>query len=215
MTAVAVRDVIAEIAANAAALDAEPRFPTEAFEALRAAGALKPPEHSQRRVGAGPCGCQADGSVGRIFEGHLNAVERLTLDGIDPADDLLGVWGADPAPGEGEPAHIAGDELHGTKVFCSGAGGLTKALVLTKGTLVLVDLESNVEIDRTWWRAMGMRASESHRVHFHGRADRGDADAADDGALLQWRRHPHRRRVGRDRGQWRCRTRSDTSRTTS
>lgn len=41
---------------------------------------------------------KADGSVGRILEGHFNAYERLQLEGIDPHDHLLGVWGADPAP---------------------------------------------------------------------------------------------------------------------
>ena len=70
---------------------------------------------------------KADGSVGRIFEGHLNAQERLRLDGIDPEDHWLGVWGADPAPNEGEPAHIEDDELHGTKVFCSGRGRAHKS----------------------------------------------------------------------------------------
>jgi len=168
VTAVAVRDVLREIAEGAAALDAEPRFPREAFEALKHARALTPPETRQQEWALVREVAKADGSVGRIFEGHLNAVERLQLDGIDPGDDWLGVWGADPAPDEGEPARIEGDELHGTKVFCSGAGGLTKALVLARGTLVLVALHDDVEVDRTWYRAMGMRASESHRVHFHG-----------------------------------------------
>jgi len=169
VTAIAVGDVLAEIAANAAQLDAEPRFPKEAFEALQQAGALTPPADHRQEWALVRGVAKADGSVGRIFEGHLNAVERLRLDGIDPGDDLLGVWGADPAPNEDEPAYIENDRLHGTKTFCSGAGGLTKALVIAKGTLVLVDLDDDhIEIDRTWYRAMGMRASESHKVHFHG-----------------------------------------------
>jgi hypothetical protein len=168
VTAIAVRDVVEEIAANAAALDAEPRFPREAFDSLRAARALTPPTERREEWALVRQVAKADGSVGRIFEGHLNAVERLTIDGIDPEDHVLGVWGADPAPDEGEPAEIRDDGLHGTKVFCSGAGGLTKALVIARGTLVLVDLEHGVEVDTSWYRAMGMRASESHRVHFHG-----------------------------------------------
>ena len=43
-----------------------------------------------------------------------------------------GVWGADPGPAEGEPARVAGDALHGTKIFCSGAGGLQRAIVLAR-----------------------------------------------------------------------------------
>ena len=53
-------------------------------------------------------------------------------------------------------------------MFCSGAGGLDRALVIAKGTLVYVDLHEHVEVDKSWYRAGGMRASESHRVHFHG-----------------------------------------------
>lgn len=155
-----------EIAANAAHLDAHPAFPTAAMDALTKLDT--PPTRGEewqlvRDV------AKADGSVGRIFEGHLNARERLLLDGIDPEDHWLGVWGADPAPDEGEPAHIEDNALHGTKVFCSGAGGLTRALVIARGTLVYVDLATDhVEVDTSWYRAGGMRASESHRVHFHG-----------------------------------------------
>ncbi|MDA0183638.1 hypothetical protein OJ997_25235 [Solirubrobacter phytolaccae] len=155
-----------EIAANAAELDANPAFPTVAIAALTQleVPATRGEEWALvRRV------ARADGSVGRIFEGHLNAQERLKLDGIDPGDHWLGVWGADPAPNEGEPASVHNDTLNGTKVFCSGAGGLTRALVIAKGTLVYVDLtDGNVEVDKGWYRAGGMRASESHRVHFHG-----------------------------------------------
>jgi hypothetical protein len=168
VTIVAVRDVLEEIAANAAALDAQPAFPDAAFAALREAGALTPPPTHEEEWGLVREVAKADGSVGRIFEGHLNGYERLKLDGIDPEEHLLGVWGADPAPGEGAPAEVKDDKLHGTKVFCSGAGGLDRALVIAKGTLVYVDLHDNVEIDKRWYRSGGMRASESHRVVFHG-----------------------------------------------
>jgi alkylation response protein AidB-like acyl-CoA dehydrogenase len=86
----------------------------------------------------------------------------------------LGVWGADPAPGEGDPARLdpGGESVSGTKVFCSGAGGLNGALVLVRGPdpgpplLAYVDLDERLQIDRAWYRAAGMRASESHRVTF-------------------------------------------------
>jgi len=168
VTIVAVRDVLEEIAANAAALDAQPAFPHAAFAALKEAGVLTPPPTRAEEWALVRKVAKADGSVGRIFEGHLNAYERLSIEGIDPEDHLLGVWGADPAPGEGEPAHSNGDEIHGVKVFCSGAGGLDRALVIARGTLVYVDLHDNVEVDKGWYRSGGMRASESHRVVFHG-----------------------------------------------
>jgi alkylation response protein AidB-like acyl-CoA dehydrogenase len=168
MTVIAVRDVLAEIAVQAAARDAAPRFPREAFVALSEAGALGPPADKGEELALVRRVAKADGSVGRLYEGHLNAVERLLLDGFDPERHWLGVWGADPAPGEGEPAELRGDALFGVKVFCSGAGGLDRALVVARGTLVYVNLNEQVEVDRSWYRAQGMRASESHRVVFHG-----------------------------------------------
>jgi alkylation response protein AidB-like acyl-CoA dehydrogenase len=168
VTALATQDVLNEIAANAAELDRNPAFPHAAFAALKEAGALTPPPERADEWQRVRAVSTADGSVGRIFEGHLNAYERLTLDDIDPGDHLLGVWGADPTPDEGEPARIEHGALHGSKVFCSGAGGLDRALVIAKGTLVYVDLHEHVTVDKSWYRAGGMRASESHLVHFHG-----------------------------------------------
>jgi hypothetical protein len=165
---VAIEDVLGEVAANAAALDAAPEFPRAAFAAL---AALPAPHARHEEWALVRAVAKADGSVGRLYEGHLNAVERLRLEDIDPEDRWLGVWGADPAPGEGEPARVEDGAVHGVKVFCSGAGGLDRALVMARvdgrPQLVYVDLES-IEVDRTWYRAGGMRASESHRVVFHG-----------------------------------------------
>ena len=72
MTVVAVRDVIEEIAANAAALDQQPAFPLRALNALEAAGALTPPATHAHEWALVRQVARADGSVGRIFEGHLN-----------------------------------------------------------------------------------------------------------------------------------------------
>jgi alkylation response protein AidB-like acyl-CoA dehydrogenase len=134
----------------------------------------------------------ADGSVGRIFDGHLNGVERLAalapeplrtkeLEAVAAGELLLGVWGADPIPGEGQPACLAetetGPVLEGVKTFCSGSTGLDRALVAVRGAdgapgpplLAYVDLKSGgIEVDRTWFRGFGMRSSESHRVVFRG-----------------------------------------------
>jgi len=184
------------IAAGAAELDASPAFPRAAFEALAAAGALgltadptQSPVSRAREWGAVRAVAAADGSVGRLFEGHLNGVERLAvaapeplrsaeLEAIKEGELWLGVWGADPAPGEGEPARLQqgpdGLTIHGEKVFCSGAGGLHRALVLVRSgepgppSLAYVDLSTRTHVDRSWYRAGGMRASESHRVSFDG-----------------------------------------------
>ena len=127
----------------------------------------------------------ADGSVGRILDGHFNAVERLSvlapeplrsreLEAVAAGERLLGVWGADPIPGEGEPARLVGCVLEGVKTFCSGSTGLDRAIVLVRGPqagpplLAYTDLSRGVEVDRRWFRGAGMRSSESHRVVFRG-----------------------------------------------
>ena len=185
---------LAAIAQAAPALDASPTFPEAAFRALAADGALAltaGDEHPgrAREWAAVRAVARADGSVGRIFEGHLNGVERIAVHAPEPLRSAelgavregrlrLGVWGADPTPEEGEPARLTdtaeGLTLEGDKVFCSGAGGIDRALVLartgepTPPALVYVDLSAGTEIDRSWYRASGMRASESHRVRFRG-----------------------------------------------
>jgi len=185
---------LSRIAAGADALDRDPAFPVEAFRALASAGVLGitlPGPHGERIAFREELRLvtevsRADGSVGRILDGHFNAVERLTVacpgtlgDGeraaIAAGELLLGLWGADPTPGEGEPARLLGEpgamSLHGVKTFCSGAGGVQRALVLARDQaderrLAYVELSRGVSIDRTWYRGEGLRASESHRVVF-------------------------------------------------
>lgn len=184
---------LAAVGAGAEALDREPRFPVEALAALGEAGALTATigvvrsETSVtlewelvRKVAA------ADASVGRILDGHLNAVERLEvaaepglrdaeLAKVEAGGRVLGVWGADPGPGEGAPARIVdaagGAVLRGVKTFCSGAGGVDAALVMVGDDdsaphLALIECDGTVAVDRDWYRGAGMRASESHRVQF-------------------------------------------------
>ena len=183
------KDALARITQRAAELDRQPRFPTENFADLAAAGALTPPTNGlvgeSRLVRAVAA---VDASTARILDGHLNGIERLTLTALEPlrsieltqiraGELLLGVWGADPAPGEGAPARLERDRgqlaLRGVKTFCSGAGGVQRALVLAADhdgshRLVYLDTTSKqISIDCGWYQASGLRASESHRVEFH------------------------------------------------
>jgi alkylation response protein AidB-like acyl-CoA dehydrogenase len=188
---------IAAITAGANTRDAaaEPVFPEEAISQLEQAGALKwgavlgtrrPPAAAElalvRRV------ARADGSVGRIFDGHVNAVERLAAQGprelakselelVNAGQLRAGVWGGDPIHGEGAPATVlpgGGEQvLRGVKTFCSGAGGLDRALVLARNPdggppiSTWIDLrDDRVSIDPAWYRSHGLRASVSHRVVF-------------------------------------------------
>jgi alkylation response protein AidB-like acyl-CoA dehydrogenase len=190
---------IAHIAAGAAEREHAPvpPFPADAFEALATAGTLgwnavvgarRPPASAELRL-VRSVAC-ADGSVGRLLDGHLNAVERLAVQApaelraaewsaLVSGQLWTGVWGGDPRPGEGPPAAIVetsgGEVLRGVKTFCSGAGGLHRALVLARSgegtppSAVWIDLTDakRVEVDETWFRSYGLRASASHRVVFH------------------------------------------------
>lgn len=192
------RPALDAIAAGAGTRDADPAppFPEEPMALLERAGALawgavpgttRPAAASELALVRAVAG--ADSSVGRIVDGHLNAVERLAVQGppeliarelprFEACTLRGGVWGGDPAPGEGPPASIvagaAGEVLRGVKTFCSGAGGLHRALVLARipeggpPASVWIDLtDPRVEVDESWYRASGLRASVSHRVVFH------------------------------------------------
>lgn len=163
--AVHVTDQIAAGAAERDGCAGVPPFPADAFALLEEAGMLAPLATLADQIEAVRAVSRADGSVGRIYDGHVNACERL---GLAERDGVLGVWGADPAPGEGDPARVEGDAVFGVKTFCSGAGGLDRALVLIRGDLVHVDLASGVTVDDAWYRSAGLRASASHRVVFDG-----------------------------------------------
>ena len=193
-------EILERIQAGAAERDANPSFPSEPFADLAASriiGFPVPifPGTSGRRSSFSEewevlrAVSKADGSVGRILDGHFNAVERISvlltpeplrsreLEAINSGRLLLGVWGADPIPGEGRPAKLVetedGPVVEGVKTFCSGSTGLDRALLLVRGEqegpplLVYVGLSEGIGIDRSWYRGAGIRASESHRVVFH------------------------------------------------
>jgi alkylation response protein AidB-like acyl-CoA dehydrogenase len=195
--------VLSRIASGAAERDAHPTFPEDPFRELAAAGILampvpEPGAGSKRRVSFAEewrvlrAVARADGSVGRILDGHFNGVERVSVLAPEPlrSKELapaaagrlrLGVWGADPIPGEGIPARLVktkrGYSLEGVKTFCSGATGIDRALVAVRTSvgdpgapplLTYVDLSEGVKIDDGWFKASGMRSSESHRVVFEG-----------------------------------------------
>ena len=199
-TASDLRATLEGIRTGAAGRDAKPGFPEAPFRALADAGTLAfpvpdPVPEGERRSSFSEewrvlrAVAAADGSVGRILDGHLNGVERLAalapepirsedLKAVASGELLLGVWGADPIPGEGEPARLiqtADDPaIEGVKTFCSGSTGLDRALVAVRGSdgagpplLAYVDLDESVERDESWFRGSGMRSSESHRIIFH------------------------------------------------
>lgn len=189
------------IAATAARRDSElPAFPADAIGQLRDAGLLafnavagttRPGAQQELALVRAVAG--ADGSVGRIFDGHLNAVERLAvqappalrereLAAVRAGALVGGVWGGNPIGDEGPPAQLIGHDetavLRGVKTFCSGAGGLDRALVVARradddperppvSAWIDVSDRRHVEVDAGWYRSRGLVASVSHRVVFH------------------------------------------------
>ncbi|WP_062209803.1 acyl-CoA dehydrogenase family protein [Aureimonas sp. AU12] len=154
----------------------------------------------------------ADLSLGRLVEGHLNALQlvalygdpdqqRRTADAVE-AGVLMGVWGADGtppfAPEVREDSEI---RLHGSKRYCSGLGLLSLALVPYTAEdrtlrLLLVDVADPARSDASAWRMRGMRASRSGAFDFEGLHLPPGAEV---GAPDDYRREPFF--VG---GIWRC-----------
>lgn len=154
-----------------------------AFAELRDAGDAAALLDVLRLVGG------ADLSLGRVFEGHVNAAQlvraygdggqrrRLTADLT--AGRLFGVWSTEPPPGVSlERVGEARWRLAGAKSFATGAGHLARALIPVRygvrdgggaKQLVLVDLEGEAaRADVDGWRVRGMRGTVSGLFDFAG-----------------------------------------------
>ncbi|TXN60571.1 acyl-CoA dehydrogenase family protein, partial [Methylobacterium sp. WL6] len=124
-------------------------------------------------------------AVGRIYEGHVNALALVLRYGSDPvrarfaadarAGHLFGVWNTEPA----EPGGLAlGTEadpavLTGAKSYASGAGHVTRPLVTARlpdgrRQMLVVPLDPEARAELADWRAHGMRASATGTVDFSG-----------------------------------------------
>jgi alkylation response protein AidB-like acyl-CoA dehydrogenase len=174
-----------EVASRAAAIDAAERdadggFPGAAFQELRRLGLVASPPLRPGDIGRlltllAAVG-RGDLSVGRIYEGHVNALflcaqfgtpaQRVEADDLARAGHLFGVWNTDLPT---SPVTIEAGKLIGRKTFSTGVDGLSRALITAATSagriMLLVPLEGR-PVDRTWWRPLGMRASGSHVVDF-------------------------------------------------
>lgn len=143
-----------------------------AFTALDGEAAVRDLGAALRLVGG------ADLSLGRIWEGHINAAQLVHAYG-DPgqraalardleAGRVFGVWNTEPAPGMRiEPAAGGRRRLSGAKSFATGAGHLDRALITARDgdgakRMVLVDMAGLDErADLSGWRVRGMRGTVS------------------------------------------------------
>ena len=189
------------IADVAAQTDTDSTFPEEAFRILAEAGLLaitlpgrqldtQLSRNRQllqllKRIGA------ANLSVGRVYEGHINALNLIGLyatsdqkerwyTDVSQHDRLFSVWNTQA--GDGVKIHAIGHgryRLEGAKTFCSGSGWIQRPLVTgqllgdssRKGwQMCIIPTEQVREIaqDNSFWQPLGMRASVSYKLDFTG-----------------------------------------------
>ncbi|GAB4024930.1 acyl-CoA dehydrogenase family protein [Spirosoma koreense] len=195
--------LLSRIAQAAPATDQEGAFPEDAFRWLAEAGLLSitlPGRELDFATGQTARLLQllkrlgsANLSVGRVYEGHINALYLIHLFGtpeqcrrwyadITDHQRLFSVWNTqggdglhiDAVPSSIEPSHY---RLRGSKLFCSGAGWIQRPLVTGEvdepaGGWQMAIIPSNqdtpVHEDKRFWQPLGMRASASFKLDFTG-----------------------------------------------
>ena len=121
--------------------------------------------------------------LGRLFEGHVNALELVLRYGereqVDlvaeeaRAGKLFGVWNTDGANDLRLIRKRERYRLVGRKVLASGAGHIERPLVTAtdedeRRLMVLPKLSAPDRADLSGWRAQGMRASATGAIDFTG-----------------------------------------------
>lgn len=179
-----------ELAALGSRYDAEGGWPAESVRLLVRSGlhrTFAPPAcggepfgsteaenralfHTLRLIG------RADLSLGRIYEGHVNALKLFAwygsagqiqrLGGDLDAGRLFGVWATEAAPGVALNDDPFGPRLSGSKRFATGAGHLDYAIVTARPPtgerrLAIVPADHKGRADVSNWRMRGMRATVS------------------------------------------------------
>jgi alkylation response protein AidB-like acyl-CoA dehydrogenase len=191
----AARDLVPAMRARTEILDRDACFPSLDFDQLRDLGALS--AVIPKRLGGLGLGIDRGGAlalfdllrflgrgnlaVGRIFEGHVNAFKLISLFGNEvqieraaqdlKAGHLFAIWNA-----EAENGVRFRDDLHnvvtGTKVFCSAAGHVTRALITANASagmrMLLIPLELGERVIPSSIRLHGMRATQTAGIDFDG-----------------------------------------------
>lgn len=180
-------EALARIAEHGAEADAGARGLAADIEMLASSGLLSrfsdPDTHPRklvallRRIG------RASLSVGRLAEGHINALRLISLYGtaeqherhssLVKGGEFYGVWGANALP----PVRLsdvkgARCQLSGTKRFASGLGTVSYAVV-TAGTpdgtvMTVARVRDDGRADNSGWNVTGMRATASGTYDFEG-----------------------------------------------
>ena len=180
---------------SAPSTDREGGYPAQAMRWLHAAGLCLAPvpvglggqglnDNAQRlallcmlkHIGRG------DLVVGRLYEGHVNALQLIFAFG-NPAQQeqtardaaegrWFGVWNTQGENGVRLTASPGGGlQLTGSKLYASGAGHIDRPLVTAQRAdgswqLVLTEGGVGIAIERSFWQPLGMRATASFQVRF-------------------------------------------------
>ncbi len=194
------RKLAAKFAKNAKAVDFDGGFPAEEFKWLAEAEFLAAP--LERKYGGLGLGTEVGNTlaqflllkeigrgslpVGRVYEGHLNALQLMQLFGtttqkeayaaeVQQGKHLFAVWNTEAADGvKVLPLSGGRYRLEGSKTFASGASGVTRPLIsgaLPDGSwqMMIVPMEQvKTTVNPNWWHPMGMKASGSFKVDFSG-----------------------------------------------
>jgi alkylation response protein AidB-like acyl-CoA dehydrogenase len=188
-----VRDLVPAMGVRAQILDRDGGFPAVEFDSLREIGALSafiPKCYGGLALGIDPGRAtelvallrsigHGNLAVGRIFEGHANAIKLINTFGsktqVEKASEdlraghLFAIWNAE---GKDGIRILADNKLCGTKTFCSGAGYVTRALITATepaGTrMLLLPLEVGERVESTRVRMHGMRATQTASMQFDG-----------------------------------------------
>jgi alkylation response protein AidB-like acyl-CoA dehydrogenase len=128
----------------------------------------------------------ADLSLGRVFEGHVNATQLVYAYGDARQREVLkrdlasgcvyGVWNTERAPGMTIETVAGNRQLHGAKSFATGAGHIDRALITAahpdgSRQLVLADIAGQrARAHNDGWKVRGMRGTCSGVFDFTGLA---------------------------------------------
>jgi alkylation response protein AidB-like acyl-CoA dehydrogenase len=121
--------------------------------------------------------------LGRLFEGHVNALELVLRCGSHQRVELIAeearagkmfcVWNTDDSNGLRLIHRHGRSWLEGRKILASGAGHIERPLVTAtdedgRRLMILPNLGASDRADLSGWRAQGMRASATGAVDFTG-----------------------------------------------
>lgn len=191
----AARGIAPTIYARAGQVDEAAAYPVEDIADLAAAGLLSaclPRELGG--LGLGHAAATNDAlretliaiggaslTVGRLYEGHVNAVKLVATYAPEVLPLLAseitarrpsGVWNAERGDGLSAVRIDGGWQLSGSKIHCSGSGSIRRPIVTARvgddGPLMMLPEVPPDRVDLSVWRATGMRGTATGTVDFTG-----------------------------------------------